>query len=38
MCGKKKQSALRWYQYDNGEQFQAKVCSNCAEFHDKAVA
>lgn len=36
MCGQSTSKSIgRWHQYDNGEQFIATVCQNCAELHDR---
>lgn len=38
MCGRKGFNMFgRWYQYDNGEQFIAQVCSSCADLHEKLI-
>jgi hypothetical protein len=39
MCGKEaKRLVGRWYQYDNGEQFIAWVCTACADLHANLVS
>ena len=39
MCGKEAPNKIsnRWYQYDNGEQFIARVCPKCAALHNQLV-
>jgi len=37
MCGKNAELLYRWYRYDQGEQFKAPVCSDCAELHSSLV-
>lgn len=38
MCGRKGSTFVQhWYQYDNGEQFRASVCSSCSDLHSKLV-
>lgn len=38
MCGWKTNNLQnRTYVYDNGEQFNAAVCSNCADLHSRLV-
>jgi len=38
MCGRDSNKLQnRWYQYDNGQQFIASVCSCCADLHSKLV-
>ena len=38
MCGRQGFTFVgRWYQYDNGEQFIAQVCSTCSDLHSKLV-
>lgn len=39
MCGKNsKRLVRRWYKYDNGEQFQAWVCTSCADLHARLIS
>ena len=34
LCGKQAQHLkIKWYEYDNGEQFRASVCATCADIH-----
>ena len=34
LCGKQAQRLfVKWYKYDNGEQFRASVCATCADIH-----
>jgi len=37
MCGKGVPFFFRWYKYDNGEQFRARVCKKCADLHDRLI-
>lgn len=38
MCGwKTSEYQMRWYKYDNGEQFKAAVCNNCADLHARLM-
>ena len=37
MCGKDADEVYRWYRYDQGEQFRAPVCAECAELHSRLV-
>ena len=35
ICGKATNIRItKWFQYDNGEQFRASVCANCADWHN----
>jgi hypothetical protein len=37
MCGNNAELLYRWYQYDQGEQFKAPVCADCAAVHSSLV-
>jgi len=38
MCDKPaKELTRRWYQYDNGEQFQCLVCPKCDKLHSNMM-
>ena len=38
LCGKYPAAVYKWYQYDSGEQFIAKVCGKCSSLHTQLTA
>jgi len=38
LCGKHMKIGIaKWFQYDNGEQFQLLACQTCANWHTKQL-
>ena len=37
LCGKYPSISNRWYVYDDGEQFIAKVCGKCSSLHKQLL-
>jgi hypothetical protein len=37
LCGKYPATNFKWYQYDSGDQFIARICGKCSSLHSKLL-